>query len=125
MTSTDTTCNCLSGGASVILGNRARRVLLSGAKQVQSGSNNRRHFVKRGSYADALRDFYGAKPTDIKEWKEMNVKNVWVRDLIHVTRKPVFGVSDQVRHKPAFAATEDGERRKLSDLRSRWVVLSM
>ena len=26
--------------------------------------------------------------------------------LSHVTRKPVFGVCDQVRHKPACAATE-------------------
>ena len=25
-----------------------------------------------------------------------------------VVRKPVFGVSDQVRHKPGYTATEDG-----------------
>ena len=25
-----------------------------------------------------------------------------------VVRKPVFGVSDRVRHKPGFAVTEDG-----------------
>ena len=28
--------------------------------------------------------------------------------LSFVLRKPVFGVSDQVRHKPGFTATEDG-----------------
>lgn len=65
------------GGAAVIQGNRARRVILSGAKQVHSGNNNRRLFVKRGSYADALRDFYAARPTDIKQWKEMDLQNVW------------------------------------------------
>ena len=27
-----------------------------------------------------------------------------------VLRKPVFGVSDQVRHKPDCTATEDGQR---------------
>ena len=27
--------------------------------------------------------------------------------MSHVTRKPVFGVSDQVRHKPGCSATED------------------
>ena len=34
-------------------------------------------------------------------------------------RKTVFGVSDQVRHKPGCAATEDGKRLEISDLRSR------
>ena len=29
-------------------------------------------------------------------------------DLSLVVRKPVFGVSDQVRHKPGCTATEDG-----------------
>ena len=29
-------------------------------------------------------------------------------NLSHVARKPVFGVSDQVRHKPSCTATEDG-----------------
>lgn len=82
MTLINTICNFLSGGAAVIQGNRARRVILSGAKQVHSGNNNRRLFVKRGSYADALRDFYAARPTDIKQWKEMDLQNVWVCDFI-------------------------------------------
>ena len=42
-----------------------------------------------------------------------------------VVRKPVFGVSDQVRHKPACTATEDGYRLEISDLESRGIVLSM
>ena len=42
-----------------------------------------------------------------------------------VVRKPVFGVSDQVRHKPGCAATEDGLRLKISDLGRRGTVLSV
>ena len=40
-------------------------------------------------------------------------------------RKPVFGVSDQVRHKPDCIASEDGWRLEILDLRSRRIVLSM
>ena len=32
-----------------------------------------------------------------------------------VVRKPVFGVSDHVRHKPGCTATEDGLRLEISD----------
>ena len=32
-----------------------------------------------------------------------------------VVRKPVFGVFDQVRHKPGCTATEDGWRLEISD----------
>ena len=42
-----------------------------------------------------------------------------------VVRKPVFGVSDQVRHKPGCTATEDGQRLEISDLGSRGIVLSV
>ena len=38
-------------------------------------------------------------------------------------RKPVFGASDQVRHKPAYAATEDGRKLKILDLGRRGIVL--
>ena len=31
-----------------------------------------------------------------------------VADMSHVTREPVFGVSDQVQYKPGCTATEDG-----------------
>ena len=40
-------------------------------------------------------------------------------------RKPVFGVSDEVRHKSGCAATEDGYRLELSDLGRRGIVLSV
>ena len=33
--------------------------------------------------------------------------------LRHVMRKTVFGVSDQVRHKPVCKATEDGYRLEI------------
>ena len=36
-----------------------------------------------------------------------------------VVRKPVFGVSDQVRHKPDCTATEHGYRLEISDLSSK------
>ena len=42
-----------------------------------------------------------------------------------VVRKPVFGVSDLVRHKFGCTATEDGWRLEISDLESRGIVLSM
>ena len=42
-----------------------------------------------------------------------------------VVRKPVFGVSDQVRHKPVCTATEDGERLEISDVGSRGIELSV
>ena len=42
-----------------------------------------------------------------------------------VLRKPVVGVSDQVRHKPACTATEDGQRLEISDLGSREIALSV
>ena len=34
-------------------------------------------------------------------------------------------VSDLVRHKPGYIATEDGQRLDISDLESRGIVLSM
>ena len=40
-----------------------------------------------------------------------------------VVRKPVFGVSDQVRHKPGCTATEDGYKLEISDLESRGIYL--
>ena len=41
-----------------------------------------------------------------------------------VPRKPVFGASDQVRHKPGCTATEDGWRLEISYLGRRGIVLS-
>ena len=42
-----------------------------------------------------------------------------------VVRKPVFGVSDQVRHKLGCTTTQDGLIREISDLGSRGIVLAM
>ena len=42
-----------------------------------------------------------------------------------VLRKPVFGVSELVRHKPGCAVTEDGERLEILYLGRRGIVLSM
>ena len=46
-------------------------------------------------------------------------------NMSHLVRKPVFRISDQVRHKPVCTATEDGLRLEISDLGSRRNVLSM
>ena len=40
-------------------------------------------------------------------------------------RKPVFVVSDQVRHKTGCPATENGKRLEILDLGSRGILLSM
>ena len=40
-----------------------------------------------------------------------------------VVRKPVFGVSDQVGHKPGCTTTEDGWKLEISDLGRRGIVL--
>ena len=40
----------------------------------------------------------GSPEMQVLTWDDMNL----------VLRKPVFGVSDQVLHKPGCAATEDG-----------------
>ena len=51
---------------------------------------------------------------------------VWyILYLSLVVRKPVFGVSDRVRHKPGCIVTEDEERLEISDLESRGIVLSV
>ena len=44
-------------------------------------------------------------------------------DLSSDTRKPVFGVSDQLRHKPACTVTEKGYKLELLDLKRRGFVL--
>ena len=40
-------------------------------------------------------------------------------------RKPVFGVSDLVRHKPGCAVTADGQGLEISDLESGGIVVSV
>ena len=45
-------------------------------------------------------------------------------NLSRDARKPVFGVSDQVRHKPVCAVSENGKKLEISDLGRREIVLS-
>ena len=42
-----------------------------------------------------------------------------------VLRKPVFGVSDHVRHKPGWTATENGWRLEILYLGSRGIALTL
>ena len=42
-----------------------------------------------------------------------------------VVRKPVFGVSEQVRHKPGCTATEDGKRLGISYAGSRGITAKL
>ena len=54
--------------------------------------------------------------------------NVLFIDRHHMSpeaRKLVFGVSDQLQHNPACAATEDVLRLEILDLESRGIVPSM
>ena len=44
----------------------------------------------------------------IKIYRRWDCKSLHFYDISHVVRKPVFGVSDQIRHKPVCTATEDG-----------------
>ena len=44
--------------------------------------------------------------------------------LTLVTRKPVFGICDEARHKPACAATEARQRLEISEIDTRGIILS-
>ena len=44
--------------------------------------------------------------------------------MSHVTRKPVFGVCDQVRLKPACSAAETSKRLEISAIASRGIIIS-
>ena len=41
-----------------------------------------------------------------------------------VTRKPVFGVSDQIRLKPAYSASETSQRLEILDIETRGILPS-
>ena len=45
--------------------------------------------------------------------------------LSRVARKPVFGISEQVRHKPACTVTEKSKDLEISGIRRGGVVLSV
>ena len=49
---------------------------------------------------------------------------IYQQHLSLVTRKPVFRVCDQVRHKPVCAATEARQRLEISDVETRGIILS-
>ena len=51
-------------------------------------------------------------------------ENVRLEHMSFVTRKPVFGVSDQLRLKPAFSADETSEGLEISAIASRNIILS-
>ena len=55
----------------------------------------------------------------------MSFRSFKVLHMSLVVRKPVFGVFDQVRHKPGCTATEDGLWLEILCLGSRGVVLSV
>ena len=44
----------------------------------------------------------------LKSFEQCICSFSWLNDMSLVVRKPVFGVSDQVRHKPGCAVTEGG-----------------
>ena len=50
---------------------------------------------------------------------------IYADNISLVVRKPIFGVSDQVRHKPGCTAIKDGQRLEISDLGSRGIALSI
>ena len=54
---------------------------------------------------------------------QINSKAVCSKEQFSLVRKPVFGVSDLVRHKPGCTTTEDGLRLEISYIRSRGIVL--
>ena len=55
-------------------------------------------------------------------WKIMLPLTMRFPNMSLVVRKPVFGVSDQVPHKPGCTATKDGQRLEILDLGSRGIV---
>ena len=61
---------------------------------------------------------------DIAPEDEWHIRLLGLQFFINsslVLRKPVFGVSDLVRHKPGCTATEDAYRLEISDLGSRGI----
>ena len=67
-------------------------------------------------------------PSALKRWMvtEPEVSRLATQyEMSLVVRKSVFGVSDQVPHKPGCTATQDGLRLEISYLGSKEIVLSM
>ena len=53
------------------------------------------------------------------------IEKIYYRYLSLVVRKLVFGVSDQVRHKPSCTATEDSLRLDILNLCIRGIIQSV
>ena len=66
----------------------------------------------------------------LEHWVSEIISNIHILlkkktyQLSLVTRKPVFGVCDQVRHERACVATEATQRLEISDLETRGIILS-
>ena len=78
---------------------------------------------------DVLRPAHGTTPAENHVWSlYWNIHAFKVRSLyVHhhlslVTRKPIFGVCDEGKLKPAYAATE--ARLESSDIETRSIILS-
>ena len=52
------------------------------------------------------------------------IKIIQFLQMSQSTRKPVFGVFDQVRFKPACSATETSQTLEISDIETRDIILS-
>ena len=67
------------------------------------------------------------KRTDQLCYEQVNSALVFccIDNMSQVMRKPVFGISDQVRLRPVRTATKDGQRLEISDLGRGGIVLSM
>ena len=61
----------------------------------------------------------------LKSYFENSIHVIRAFYMSLVVRKPVFGVSDQVQHKPGCTASEDGQMLEISDLGGRGIVLSL
>ena len=64
----------------------------------------------------------------LTKWQETHyhICRVWVitSNMSLLMRKPVFGVCDQVRLKPACSATETSRRLEILDIETRGIILS-
>ena len=67
------------------------------------------------------------KSTDQLCYKQANSALVFrcIDNKSQVMRKPIFGVSDQVRLRRVCTATKDDQRLQISDLGRGGIVLSM
>ena len=70
-------------------------------------------------------DFLGTYELMKQQIRKNECKKVFIIKMSLVVRKPVFGVSHQVRHKPGCTTTEDGWTLEISDLGRRGIVLSV